>query len=129
MKYQFKAPDQFTVNPVTFEMEMNVFSAHDGYVEHFINGRIRALVPFENWGAYALAVKAARDACLVQVVDEQAIEIVQAPPESIGLQDRQLNVYADATDAVQLGAISSDSTEINNSGFQYRNTDAINPAQ
>ena len=74
MKFEFKNPEQLTVNKNSYAMEFNVFAGHDGYIDHYINGQLRASVALEGWNDYCDCVPAARAACLMETVPEIATE-------------------------------------------------------
>jgi len=87
MKFSFKNPEQTSVNSRTYELEFNVFDCHDGFVDHYINGKLRATVPLENWDGYCDYVPAARTAVLVEVSEVLPVESVGTIPQTNSAQD------------------------------------------
>ncbi len=67
MKFQFKNPEQFSHDPQTLMVSMDVFKVADGFCEHYRDGRLRATVALENWQGYCVAVPAAARANLIEI--------------------------------------------------------------
>ena len=76
MKFTFKSPEQVSIGN-DYTIEMRVFSAQDGYIEHYINGKLRATVAIEHWGDYCRSVPAADKAQLVEVVESVAVNTAE----------------------------------------------------